>query len=61
MYGGKCFIFIRMYYGISIGEAKKKSLRLHDMNRDPLFASEMVLFKINLFSIREAAGDTGSF
>ena len=53
-------MFMHMCSGVSISESKNKSLRLHDMNRAPFFASEMVLFKSNLVSMIEEAGDTGS-
>ena len=51
---------MRMYYGCSIGKAKKKYLRSHDMNSDPFFSSDMVLFKRNFVSMKETAGDTVS-
>ena len=57
--GGKCFKYMRIYSGSSIGECQKKSLRLYDMNCAPFFALEMLLFKTNLVSIREEAGDPG--
>ena len=49
-----------MYSGRSISKAKKKSLRSHEMNRAYFFASEIVIFKSNLFSMRKSAGDSGS-
>ena len=60
MSGGKYFRFLCIYSSCSIGEATKKSLRLNDINCYPFFASEMELFKSNLVSMGEAAGDPGS-
>ena len=48
-----------MYAACSIVEANKQSLRYCVINHAPFLASEMVLFKVNLVSMREASGDPG--
>ena len=53
--------FMHIYSGHSIGEAKKKSLRSHGMDRALFFALAMVPFKSNLVLMREGARDTGSY
>ena len=61
MYGGQCFSFMVIYYGSSIREAKKKPLRLHDMNHAPFFCivNDTVQNQCKI-SMREAAGVPGS-
>lgn len=60
MSSGIYFIFILMYSGNSIGEARKKSFKSTHMNRAPLEASEIVLLRRILVSSIEVAGDPAS-
>ena len=46
-----------MYSGLSIGDAKKKYVKLQLMNRAPFFASDMVLLTIFLFYNRLDVGE----
>ena len=58
---GKCLNGTRMYSGLAIGDAKKKSFTSAEKKVAPCSQSEMVLLSKSFVSTREAAGDPSSY